>query len=526
MRLRPPSIPAVIFMVLALFVAFGLQQPLLNSDGDTARHLRHGQYMLEHHRLLSHDPFSFTRAGAPFLGFEYGSQLMFALADRVGGLPGLVVLASLLIALTYALLARLLLRLGVDPLLTYLATLAAAAFGAGHWVARPHLFSFVAVVLLMQLLERPRPAPAWIFAPLFAIWANLHGGFVFGWMLMGAYLAGTIAEWLVSREARWRARTRYLAAALACAVVGTVANPHGLALHRHVVGFLGKRFIMDNTAEFLSPDFHQIDGRMFLVGILVLLTVLALHPIRPSFPRLFVIAMTLAFGLMSIRNVPLFGLTAIPLLALHADQAWRALPDPRGTRRRFGETALRTSTWPWVTPVALALMLLALAHGRAGAAQLLATRFDPAVFPAQVVQRARKAGLQGRLFSEFVWGGYLIYAWPEQRIFIDGGTDFFGEPLFQEYSRIKRLAPGWRELLDQHHIELALIVPKSSLAHEISRDGRWGIWSCDSVAVMFRREDEPAGSFGPAAADSSERALADCSAPAAEPSGAPGDSDE
>src|SRR6476660_5274825 len=95
-RLGPPSIPAVIFVALVLLVSIGLQQPLLNSDGDLARHLRHGQYMLEHHALVRADPFSYTPPGKPFVAFEYGSQVAYALASQAGGLPGVAVLAGLL----------------------------------------------------------------------------------------------------------------------------------------------------------------------------------------------------------------------------------------------------------------------------------------------------------------------------------------------------------------------------------------------------------------------------------------------
>jgi len=69
-RFSPPSIPAVVFAVLAVLVPLLLQKPLLNSDGDLARHLAHGRYMLEHGGLIRADPFSFTRPGAPFVGVE------------------------------------------------------------------------------------------------------------------------------------------------------------------------------------------------------------------------------------------------------------------------------------------------------------------------------------------------------------------------------------------------------------------------------------------------------------------------
>jgi len=501
-----------VFAVFALFAAIGLQQPMLNVDGDPPRHLRHGLWMLQHHQLIAADPFSFTKSGAPFLGFEYGSQVLMGLAHQAGGLAGVVILTALVIASTYGLLAWVLLRLGIEPLLAYLVTVTAGVLGGGHWSARPHIFTFLAVVVLVWLLERPRPVKVWLFVPFFAVWANLHGGFAFGAMLMGAALAGTLAECIGDRsDPVWRARARYLVLALVCAGLGTLLNPHGLALHHHILGFFGTRFNIDNTAEFVSPDFHQIDGRIFLIGILITFAALTLHPRRPTYPRLFVIAMTLAFGLISVRNVALFGLTALPLLALHVNDAWRALPDPRGIRGRFGATAARTSTLPWVAGVTLILVLLGLNHGRAGGAQVIADRFDGTVFPVSAVTRARAANLQGHIFSEFTWGGYLVYAWPEQRIFIDGGTDFFGEGLFKQYIKVKRTQPGWRDVLKRWNIELALLRPGTTTAHELVRGGNWQPWYCDSVAVLLQRTADAPVPMTSTAADSAEQVVSTCS---------------
>jgi hypothetical protein len=105
------------------------------------------------------------------------------------------------------------------------------------------------------------------------------------------------------------------------------------------------------------------------------------------------------------------------------------------------------------------------------------------------VAKARKEHLQGHLFTEFTWGGYLVYAWPEQKIFIDGGTDFFGEDLFREHAMIVQLRPGWRDRLVDHDISLLLLRRTSPLSHEIARDGGWRLWHCDSLAVMFRRAE-------------------------------------
>jgi hypothetical protein len=518
-RLRPPSIPAVVFVVLAILIPILLQKPLLNSDGDLARHLAHGRYMLEHGGLIRADPFSFTRPGAPFVGFEYGSQLVYALAERVGGLPAVAVLAGLLIALAYALLTRFLLQRGVDPLLAGLTVGLAAALGAGHWSARPHLFSFVAIVLLLGMLEGKRRTSILSCAALFVVWANLHGGFVYGWILIGLYLVGSLGEILWDDDrAFWGERARYYLTMLATAVVSTLANPRGWELHRHLFEFFGQPFLMDNTAEFISPDFHEPGGKVFLVTLLLCLGPLSLYPRRPALPRLLLMCAGVAFGLIAVRNIPLFGLTVLPVLALHVDEVWRRLPDPGGVRGRFAATAAQTSTLPWALPIAALLCWLALAGGRVGSQQLIRRQFDPTVFPVAAVGKARAEHLGGRLYSDFAWGGYVVYAWPEQKIFIDGGTDFFGEDIFREYVKIRQLSPGWRELLDHRDISLTLLERDAALAHELARDGRWGLWYCDSLAVILRRSPAALPTT-PGGADSSEHLLDGCAKRSSDPVG-------
>jgi hypothetical protein len=229
-----------------------------------------------------------------------------------------------------------------------------------------------------------------------------------------------------------------------------------------------------------------------------------------------------AFALISVRNIPLFGLTALPILALHLDELWRRLPDPGGVRGRFEATAAQTSTLPWALAIGVLLCWLAAAGGRVGSLQLIRDRFDGTVFPVAAVAKARNEHLQGHLFNDFAWGGYVVYAWPEQKIFIDGGTDFFGEDVFREYVKIKGLGPGWRELLAKRDISLMLLERDAALTHELARDGRWNLWYCDSLSVMFRRS--PDGSaVTPADADSAEHALEAC---ARRPSHPLGDPDE
>jgi hypothetical protein len=512
LRVGPPSLPAAVFLTVALLVPLGLELPLLNSDGDLARHLRHGAEILARGSVLRTDFASFTRPGAPFIGFEYGSQVVFALLYRIGGLAAIAVAAGLLLGTAYALLTRLLLTRDVDPTLTLATVGAAMVLGSGHWLARPHLFTFLGTVLLLgALIATERPRRWWLAFPGFALWANLHGGWLFGLILIGIYLAGVLLQRAKSEDERADlARERRELSLLFCAALaGTLVTPYGPALFQHVLGFFRDPYLATHTAEFQSPDFHQPWERSFLVILLGLIAALAFSRRTLPLPHLLVLGATVAFALIARRNIALFAFTGLPLAAVHLAPEWTALPDPRRFRANFARTAEAAVTAPWVGVGTAALVGLAAAGGRVGGAQVVGNEFDARLFPAAVVRTARNAHLSGRLFHEFTWGGYLLWAWPEQRVFIDGGTDFYGSALLKDYLDIKQLAPGWRDRLDYWRIDLVLASSESGLAHEVARDG-WTLIACDSVAALLRRPEAPAELDKSPAGERREAALREC----------------
>jgi hypothetical protein len=439
--------------------------------------------------MLRTDIFSYPMAGQQFLPFEWLSEVCHALVYRAAGLPGIAVFSGLLIGFTYALLVRFLLRRGVDPLLAFIVTMASAVGGAAHWLARPHLFTLLAIVVLLHLLEphgRSR-SRLWPFAALFAIWGNLHGGFLFGFIMIGLYLIGTGFTWL---EAKGVARSesvrhaRHLAAALGVAVLATLINPSGIELLTHLVGALRQREVVNNTAEYLSPDFHGSTAQIFLVTLLLVIAVLALAGRRPSWARLVVLLANVAFALIARRNIPLFSIVVLPLLALEYDREWRHLPE-FGMRRVFARDEGRRRAGLWSAGGLIVMCAIAFLHGPFDRLRLLPRDFDRRDFPIEAVLRAREAGLQGHLFNEFLWGGYLIHAWPEQKVFIDGGS--YGDDMVRNYAQILFRGRGWRDAMRRWNIELVLVPTSSPLAAELLLDREWVVWHRDSTAVLLQR---------------------------------------
>jgi len=428
------------------------------------------------------------RKGSSRAACEGGGEVGFAAAERLGGLALVAVLAGLLLALTFTLVARFMVHRGGDPFLAYLVSTAAAVLTAGHWLTRPHLFTLLFAILLLDLLDRDRPAPLWLYGLLFTVWANLHGGFSYGFILIGAYLVGDLLEARQAGDRHARLESaRRRALALGVAVLATLANPHGPGLLLHVVSFFGKGDILQQTNEFLSPNFHTINGKLFLLVLLAVVGALALCRRRPDWTRLLVILGNIAMALVAQRNIELFALTSLPLTALHVDREWRALPILGRARTVFQREYRGAHSGLAAGLVAVLLFGLGLAHGRVAGMQVIEDRFDPGAFPVAVAERGRQAGLTGPIFNQFIWGGWMVHEWPEMPVFIDGGTDHYGEALFDEYLHVWYLEPGWRDILDKWKIRWVLVDSHSPLANELVRQPGWGVWYCDSVAAMLER---------------------------------------
>ena len=95
------------------------------------------------------------------------------------------------------------------------------------------------------------------------------------------------------------------------------------------------------------------------------------------------------------------------------------------------------------------------------------------------------------MFNHFVWGGYLLYrTWPNELVFIDGQTDFYGEPLTREYLTVVNGADGWQSILDEYGVEWMLLRGDDPLAVKLSavEDDGWLLIYEDDLAVIFRRD--------------------------------------
>lgn len=236
------------------------------------------------------------------------------------------------------------------------------------------------------------------------------------------------------------------------------------ALPSYVFGFMGNRFLVDNSVEYLSPNFHNVSAWLFLVWILFSILLFGRFIARVSWTHLLLLGAWTAFGLYSARNIPNYAQVATPVTAPVAEvYLSRALPALRVRLENLDRVAPRAGGWAWGI-VVVALLASLQANGTRFDAKGIGNVFTQPTFPVQAVDFLERNPLEGNMINEYTWGGYLEYRlFPSQRVFIDGNNDFFGEALVREYLDIINARVGWEEKLAQSDVRRAIIPPESAL---------------------------------------------------------------
>ncbi len=490
---------------------------MLNSDGDLGRHITVGNYILDTGAIPTQDVFSHTRYGEHLVLHEWLSEIVFASAHRVAGLNGVAWLTALLLALIYFTLAIGLRMLGVSAPLAFVAALAAYLTGAIHHLPRPHLFTLLFFTLFLILLElyrrrdterygdieryrdterygeRSLHAPrsmlyvhhfSFLALSLFVLilWANFNGAFVLAFFILGIYIIGA----LLDREPR---RALIFLSFLALSFLASLINPFGINLPQHVFGFMGNRFLVDNTVEYLSPNFHNISAWFFAAWILFSKLLLGRSTTRVSWTHLLLLGAWTMFGLYSARNIANYAMVAALVLAPIAQMYFvDALPMARARLENLNHVAPIGAGWVWGI-VVVALLIFLQTNGATFDARGEGNVFTTRAFPVGAVEYLEKNPPSGNMFNEYTWGGYLEYRlFPKQRVFIDGDNDFFGEAFVREYLDVIHAREGWEKILEKYDVAWVLVPPSRALAKELARLENWReVYRDEEAGVWVRR---------------------------------------
>ncbi|MBC7961384.1 MAG: hypothetical protein H7Y05_00400 [Steroidobacteraceae bacterium] len=455
-------------------------------DFDTFWQLQSGKFILESGHFLYRDTFSIT-PDAFRLEHCWLSDIIFYLHYLAGGFKLLSLLKTVLITLCGLLLYRCNMRRGGDPYLVVPILTLCLAATIGSWVERPQLWTYLFSIIYLYLLHKGREqgSNAWYWLiPLMLVWANLHAGCIFGFVLIGLFFIGEIVR-LALKETT--SNSVLVLAGIGLAVFGMAfINPYGSRIPMQILAHLnltkissGQQAIM----EWLPPSSEQI-MLFYLVFVLWGCIILAKWKKNDPAEVIFFCAF-LYMGTSQVRHsvfVPLLAGFYLPVSL--QDVVGLYLPvQKNGT---FFRAACR-----FCTMIALVVFL---------SQNVVRTSWgwgiSPVSYPVAATQFLIQNQLPPTIYNFYDWGGYLMWKlYPGYQVFVDGRNT--SAEILDASNRIDNSWNGWLEDFKRYNIKTVISrtcyydsggpVP---LVETLAKDPDWVLIYRDEIAVIFLRKDE------------------------------------
>jgi hypothetical protein len=452
-RINLPLLVAILLIPAVL----GSSQTIFN-DGDVSWHIATGQWILGHRAIPHADPFSFTWFGKPWVPIEWLSEVIYASAYRLAGYAGVAALVTAVLMALHAtvyLNASRWIRSSLLPIVAMDFVLIPMLSARPHVLTWPLLASWTWLILRAREQDR---APPLIAAVLMAVWANLHGSFVFGLAIAAAFGL----EALVESKDKPRAFRQWLVFGIACALACLV-NGNGLEGTLHPLRFTQLQMLPLIDEWKPSSPTHT----PFSFGVLAVTLGLITWK-RPRLPwvRWLLLAAMLGLALLQVRHQAMLAIVGAMIL-------------PQG----FSRTA----------QPAAAVDLMSQRIALAGAALLVAVRLimpleppDNEANPWKLIAMVPPELRSQPVLNGYTMGGPLILS--GIRPYIDGRGDMYGDEHVVGYSRIAHGdAALFADAVRRWNIRWTILPNDSKLIGLIQRSPDWRLVARDKVGVIYAR---------------------------------------
>ena len=463
------QVPAWLWLGIGVYAVLLVCGDRLLNDSDTYWQISIGQWIIDHAALPRTDIYSFTKAGEPWTSSSWLSQVLFAGSYNLAGWTGPVVLASASIALTFALLAFILGR-RIPATYAIVVTLAALVLSTPHFLARPHVLVLPVMLAwaygLMSASERGE-APSFWLLPLIALWANLHGGFIFGLVLAGAFAIDALWNADVARQKPLALRWALFGIG---AVVACCATPYGWGSILAARKILDLGELLHLIYEWMPADFTSLGA--FEMSILVLIAAALYAGVKLSPPRIALVLGLLHMALSHVRNLEIFALL-LPLVVLAPVASQFALQPARFSKI--------------TAPLASAAVLGVLLGASTWALAAKSAYSPPEVQSPVAAIEALQARHPKRVLNDLPFGGYMI--WRKMPVFIDGRAELYGEAFEMAYYRALQLKDvnGFLDILKTWDIDAVLLTPSTPAVGLLDNIPGWQRVYSDRYAVLHVR---------------------------------------
>lgn len=467
------------FLLVAVIFKYSIEGI---AEPDIWWHMRDANYLWQFHSLPRLNTYTFAGAGSPWLNFQWLSEIPFLLAFKSMGLQGVLLVYFVVLVLIFTGVYYRCWSAGTDCKDAAIATLVAVCFGGVSIAPRTLLFGWLCMVALLLVLDhfQSKGKGLWLLPFLFALWINLHGSWVFGMVvLVLTILAGFIdGEWGLVVAHRWTpSQLKRILVILFVSLAALFINPFGYALVSYPSFLLFRQHeVMQNIEEWQPVDFRTWNGKLVLILISALLAAALFSRRRWKLRDVLLVGFALWAALSHVRFMFFAGLIIAPIFAPYL----RLFPPYE-----------RELDKPWLNGLIIGAIIGAMIFFFPLAARLQ-EKID-ADYPRTALAFMQRKHINGRVFNEYGWGGYIEWNMPELPIFIDGRADVFVyNGVFDDFLNVTSLNKPF-SILDKYRIDYVLVRPKEPLTYLLNDSPEWHVAYSDNIAVLYERSSAIAG---------------------------------
>lgn len=427
--------------IIATFLLIILLSLRLIIDLDLGFHLRGGQWMLENHSFHHYDVFTYTVNDHEYIAMYWLYQIILFLVYQLFSYAGISILNSIFLVITFYLVFLRMKNHGIKPGLTALLLFPAIIALEIRFGVRPEIMTWILMLCMFIVLDayfKKKHRYLFLLPVIQLLWVNLHGLFIIGWFLVGAYfISQCFHERKFDKKFFWWSVFTILISLINPYFIKGVIFPFYLFTRLQ-----GSNIFKAAITELTSPWSAKALANMPRAPLFIYYAFSALGLLALVFPwrkrKLHEFLILPAFFYISytaVRNVPIFIIAALPVISSSLGHMIERLKlssfmkTPWQIRSKWIGAMIFTVL---IILICIRIMTNAFYAGRRGGN--FGIGIDKKMHPVTAAEFLNANNLKARFINDLNRGSWLIWA-TKQPVFIDGRLEVMQEDFFQEYQK-------------------------------------------------------------------------------------------
>lgn len=469
-------------IVLAGFIFFVSLVPL--PPNDFWWHLKIGEIIFTEKSIPTTNRFAWTISpDAPFTYGAWLGELLIFIVYKIGKLELVTFIRTLLAAITFWLVAYEAWRKSGSWRLSALAVALACGMTINNLPTRPQIWSWVPFMIFLIILGKfvdGQISARWLLLlpAMMTFWVNAHGAFILGGVMIGIFFVGESLRKLITPDEglTWR-KIYYLGGTGVLSGLAMVVNPRHIGIIGYVIDLLTDKPSQKLIIEWQSPSPVGIANIIFFISVVLLIVMLVYTQKRPTITETLLLISFLWLAWSGQRYVVWYGLVSMPIIikVIQGLPIPTPLLVPQRNRLNLPIAILLflpvLFVQPWFVerfPLPERYWKLVIRNSAVGPLIGVET-------PVEAVKYLHE-NPGGKIFNEMGYGSYMIWAIPEQGVFIDPRVELYPYEQWEDYVRISN-GTQYNKLLEKYGADRILLDTElqSELAKLLEKDPSWNI---------------------------------------------------